>query len=69
MFKVHLLCLLRFYQAYCTLVMRYCYVTGGVCISFQISRSTVEMSTAPQPRSVRCGFGKICRVPAAPRDF
>jgi len=29
-----------FYQAYCTLVMRYSYVTGGVWTSFQISRST-----------------------------
>jgi len=27
------------------------------------------MSTAPRPRSARCGFGKLCRVPAAPRDF
>jgi len=27
-FKVYLL--LHFYQAYCTLVVRYCYVTGGV---------------------------------------
>jgi len=28
--KVYLLRLVRFYQAYCTLIMRYCYVTGGV---------------------------------------
>ena len=27
-------------QAYCTLVVCYCYVTGGVWISFRISRST-----------------------------
>jgi len=27
---VYLLRLLRFYQAYCTLVVRYCYVTSGV---------------------------------------
>jgi len=27
---VYLLHLVRFYQAYCTLVVRYCYVTGGV---------------------------------------
>ena len=31
-FRVHLLHLVRFYQAlaYCTLVVHYCYVTGGV---------------------------------------
>jgi len=29
----------------------------------------VEMSTAPRPRSTRCGFWKFCRLPAAPRDF
>jgi len=29
-FKVYFLHLLPFYQAYCTLVMRYCYVTCGV---------------------------------------
>jgi len=29
-FKIFLLRLLRFYQAYCTLVLHYCYVTGGV---------------------------------------
>ena len=46
-FRVYLLRLLRFYQAYCTLVVRYCYVTGGVRISFQISRTTgVSISTA-----------------------
>jgi len=40
-FRVHLLRLLRFYQAYyCILVIRYCYVTGGVIITVQISRST-----------------------------
>jgi len=33
-------CLVRCYQAYCTLVMRNCYVTSGVFISFQISRTT-----------------------------
>ena len=27
---VYLLCLVRFYQAYCTLIMHYCYVTDGV---------------------------------------
>jgi len=44
---VHLLHLLRFYQAYCTLVVRNCYVTGGVLISFLISRSTcVSTATA-----------------------
>jgi len=47
MFRVFLLRLLRFYQAYCTLVVRYCYVTGGVWTSFQISRSTgVSTATA-----------------------
>jgi len=41
-FRVYLLRLLRFYQAYCTLIWHYCYVTGagGVWICFQISRST-----------------------------
>jgi len=41
--------LLRFYQAYCTHVMRncWCYVTGGVLINFLISRSTgVSIATA-----------------------
>jgi len=33
-FRVYLLHLLRFYQAYCTLVVRDCYVTGGVLITF-----------------------------------
>jgi len=40
-FRVYLLHLLRFYQAHCTLVVRNCYVTGGVliCISyFKINR-------------------------------
>jgi len=36
MVRVYLLYLLRFYQAYsthyCTLVMRVCYITGGVLI-------------------------------------
>jgi len=27
------------------------------------------MSTAPRPHSTRCGFGKFCRVPAAPCHF
>ena len=31
-----LLHLLRFYQAYCTLVMRYCHVTEGGQIRLQI---------------------------------
>jgi len=39
--------LLPFYQAYCTRVMRYCYVTGGIFISFLISRSTgISIATA-----------------------
>jgi len=43
----YLLRLLHFYQAYCTLVMCYCCVTGGVLISFQISRSIgVSIATA-----------------------
>jgi len=29
-FRVYLLRLLRFYQVNCTLVVCYCYVTGGV---------------------------------------
>jgi len=29
----------------------------------------IEMSTAPRPRSPRCGFGNFFRVPAAPRDI
>jgi len=29
-FRVHLLRLVDFYQAYCTLLVHYCYVTGGV---------------------------------------
>jgi len=46
-FRVHLLRLLRFFQAYCTLVVRYCYVTGGIWISFEISISTgVTIATA-----------------------
>jgi len=32
--------MLCFYQAYSTLVVRNCYVTGGVLTSFLISRST-----------------------------
>jgi len=39
--RVYLLHLLCFYHAYCTLVMRNCYVTGGILISFPISRFTV----------------------------
>jgi len=51
MVRVYLLRLLRFYQAYCTLLVhcRYCncYVTGGVWICFQISRSTsISIATA-----------------------
>jgi len=38
-FRVYLLHLLHFYQAYYTLIVHYCYVTGSVLISFQISRS------------------------------
>jgi len=39
--------LLPFYQAYCTLIVRYCYVTGGMFISFLISGSTsVSIATA-----------------------
>jgi len=46
-FRVYLLHLLRFHQTYCTLVVRNCYVTGGVLISFLISRSTgVSIATA-----------------------
>jgi len=32
-FRVYLLRLVCFYQAYCTLVVCYCYMTGGVLIS------------------------------------
>ena len=35
-FGVYLLCLVCFYQAYCTLVVHYCHVTGGGQIKFQI---------------------------------
>ena len=35
-FRVYLLHLLRFYQAYCTLVMRYCHVTEGGRLRLQI---------------------------------
>jgi len=46
MVKVYLLHLLHFYlEAYCTLVMLNYYVTGGVLISFLISRFT-GISTA-----------------------
>jgi len=46
-FRVHLLHLLCFYLAYGTLVVGYCYVTGGVWKSFQISGSTgVSIATA-----------------------
>jgi len=38
--RVYLLPLLRFYQAYCTLVVHNYDVTGGILISFLISRST-----------------------------
>ena len=41
MVRVYLLYLLRFYQAYsthyCTLVMRVCYITGGVLIDIYIA--------------------------------
>jgi len=47
MLRIYLLHLLRFYQAYCTLLIRYCYFTSGVLISFQISRSTgISIATA-----------------------
>jgi len=39
-FRVYLLRLVRFNQAYCTLVVRYCYATGGLLKSYPISRST-----------------------------
>jgi len=46
-FRVYLLRLVLLYQAYCTLVVHYRYVTGGVQISFQISRYTgVSVATA-----------------------
>ena len=46
-FAVYLLHLFRFYQAYCTLVVCNCYITGGALISFLISRSTgVSIATA-----------------------
>jgi len=46
-FKVYLLRLVRINQAYCTLIVRYCYVTGGVVISFPISRKTgISVATA-----------------------
>jgi len=46
-FGVYLLRLVHFYQAYCTLVVRNCYITGGVLISLQISRSTgISIATA-----------------------
>ena len=46
-FRVYLSRLVPFYQAYCTVVVRYCYVTSGASISFQISRSTgVSVATA-----------------------
>jgi len=36
-----------FYQTYCTLVVRYCYVTGSVLTSFKISRFMgVSIATA-----------------------
>jgi len=45
--RVYLLRLVRFYQAYCILIMHNCYVTDCVFISFQISRSTgVSIATA-----------------------
>jgi len=47
-FRVYLLRLIRFYKAYCTLIVHYSYVTGGVLISFQISRSTrISISVVP----------------------
>jgi len=46
-FRVYLLRSVHFYQAFCTLVVHYCYVTGGVWLSFQVSRSTgVSIATA-----------------------
>jgi len=33
---VYLLCLLHFYQAYCSSIVRYCHITGGIRITFQI---------------------------------
>jgi len=38
--RLHVLCLLCFYQAYCTPVVRYWHVTGGGRIRFQLWRST-----------------------------
>jgi len=50
--RVYLLCVLPFYQAYCTLVVCYCYITGGVLISFRISRSTcVSIASTPLPNN------------------
>jgi len=38
-FRVYLLHLLRFYQAYCTLVVRYCYITGVILDNPYATRS------------------------------
>jgi len=55
-FGVYLLRLVRFYHAYSTLIVDNCYVTGGVLISFQISRSTgVSIATA---FNIRAGYYK-----------
>jgi len=46
-FWIYILCLVLFYQACYTLIMHYCYVTGGVWIRFQNSRSTgISMAAA-----------------------
>ena len=45
--RVYLLRLVFIYQAYCTLVVRYFHVTGGISITFPISRYTgVSAATA-----------------------
>jgi len=44
----------------------YCH-TNAFCKCDRSLFFELKMSTTPRPHSARCGFGKFCRVPAAPR--
>jgi len=38
MVRVYLLCLVPFYQAYYTLFVRYCYITGTQVASYELNK-------------------------------
>jgi len=48
--RVYLLHLVRFYQAYCTLVVHYCYVTGGVSNELVFKFQDPQAYLQPRPR-------------------